>query len=77
MKRATVLFRLSLVWLVCLGTFAAVSPASGAGNRCTDRCADVYRLRKDTCKLIPYKHERHTCEDAAKRAKDECKRRCR
>jgi hypothetical protein len=77
MKRTTFVLRLSLILLVCLGAVAAVSPASGAGNRCTDRCADVYRLKKDACKLIPYKHERHRCEDAAKRAKNECKRRCR
>jgi hypothetical protein len=77
MKTFMFAFRWSLVMFVCLGTVAAVSPASGAGNRCTDRCANIYRLKKDACKLIPYKHERHRCEDRAKRAKEECKRRCR
>jgi hypothetical protein len=77
MKRTSVLLRLSLASIVCLGTLAAVSPVSARGNRCTDRCADRYRFRKDACKSIPFKNARHRCEDAAKRAKDECKRRCR
>jgi hypothetical protein len=77
MMKATLVLRWSLMLLVCVGTFSALSPASEAGNHCTDRCADVYHLKKDACKLIPYKHERHRCEDAAKRAKNECKHRCR
>jgi hypothetical protein len=76
MKRTMVVLRSSFVLLVCLGALSMVSPAS-AGNRCTDRCADRYRFRKDACKAIPYKRARHRCEDSAKRAKDECKRRCR
>ncbi len=76
MKKFMFAFRWSLVLFVCLGTVAAVSPASGAGNHCTDRCADVYRVKKGACKLIPYKHERHRCEDRAKRDKDNCKHRC-
>ena len=76
MKRATTLFRLTLALLVCLGTWTEISSASGAGSHCTDHCADLYHWKKDACKLIPYKHERHNCEDAAKRAKDQCKHRC-
>jgi hypothetical protein len=34
-------------------------------------------LRKDICKAIPYKRQRHSCEDAAKHVRDECKRQCR
>jgi hypothetical protein len=75
MKR--IILRMSLVILVCLGTSAAISPTSAAGNHCTDRCAERYRYRKDACKAIPYKRGRQRCEDAAKRAKEECKRRCR
>jgi hypothetical protein len=75
-KRAAAL-RWSLGLIVCLGTLAAVGPATVAGNRCKDRCNDIYKLEKRACKAIPLKHERHTCEDAAKRAKDNCKRRCR
>ena len=71
-----IMLRVSLVLLVCLGTSAAISPTSAAGNHCTDRCADRYHLRKDACKAIPYKGERHRCEDSAKRAKDECKHHC-
>jgi hypothetical protein len=77
MKPMRVIRGLSLSLLVCLVMIGTAVPTSEAGNRCTDRCADVYRLKKDACKLIPYKHERHRCEDAAKRAKNECKRRCR
>jgi hypothetical protein len=75
--KATFVLRLSLMLLVCMGTLSALSPASEAGNHCTDRCADVYRVKKDACKLIPYKHERHRCEDEAKHNKDNCKHRCR
>ena len=77
MKKATFVLRWSLMLLVCLGTFLAMGPPSEAGNHCKDRCDDVYRLKKDACKLLPYKHERHRCEDRAKRAKNECKHRCR
>ena len=77
MKRTRVVLRLSLAFLLLLGTFAALSPASVAGNRCKDRCNEAYHLRKDVCRAIPLKHERHSCEKAAKRAKDNCKHRCR
>ena len=50
---------------------------AGGGNRCTDHCADIYRVKKDACKLIPYKTERKICERRAKEAKDDCKHRCR
>ena len=75
-QRARVL-RWSLAFILCVGTFAAVSPATLARNRCKDRCNDVYHLRKNLCKSIPLKGERHRCEDGAKRAKDNCKRGCR
>jgi hypothetical protein len=75
--RRTFVLRFSLLVLVCLGMFSAVSPTAIAGNRCKDRCNDAYRLRKDACKLIPLKHERKQCEKSAKRAKDDCKHRCR
>ena len=75
-KRASVR-RWSLVIILCLGTFAGMSPVTLAGNRCKDRCKDVYDLEKRACKAIPLKHERHSCEDAAKRAKNNCKHRCR
>jgi len=74
--RAMVL-RWSVAFILCLGIFAAMSPATVAGNRCKDRCNDVYHRRKDVCKLIPLKYERHRCEDAAKRTKNNCKRGCR
>jgi hypothetical protein len=77
MKRVANLLRFTLALLICLGAFSVISTASAGGNRCTDRCADRYHYRKNVCKSIPFKRERHRCEDAAKRAKDECKRRCR
>ena len=48
---------------------------AGGGNRCTDHCADVYKVRKDACRLIPFKNERKICERRAKEAKDDCKHR--
>ena len=77
MKPTKVVLRLSLAFIVCLGTFAAINPAAVAGDRCKDRCNEVYRLRKGVCRAIPLKHERKSCEKAAKRAKDDCKHRCR
>ena len=50
---------------------------SEAGNRCTDHCADVYKVRKDACRIIPFKTERKICERRAKEAKNDCKHRCR
>jgi hypothetical protein len=76
-QRARVL-RWSLAIILSLGTFAAIGPPSvAARNHCKDHCADRYNLRKDWCKSIPYKNERHRCENAAKHAKDECKHECR
>lgn len=46
------------------------------GSRCTDHCADTYRVKKDACDLIPLKHERKICERRAKEAKKDCKHRC-
>jgi len=63
--------------LVCLGAASAVSPASGGANRCKDHCADVYKVKKDICKVIPFKNERKICERRAKEAKEDCKHRCR
>ncbi len=77
MKRTSFVLRWSLVLLVCLGTFAAAGQASNARNDCKDRCKERYNLRKDICKAIAHKRQRHSCEDAAKHVRDECKRHCR
>ena len=70
--------RWSLAIILTLGTFVAIgSPVAAARNHCKDRCADRYNLKKDWCKSIPFKQERHRCENAAKHAKDECKHDCR
>jgi hypothetical protein len=77
MKRTTFVLRWSLAFLVCIGTVAAVDTTANARNPCKDRCKDRYNLRKDICKAIPLKRQRHSCEDAAKHVRDECKRQCR
>ena len=79
MKRVSVLMRLGLLLLVTLGFSFAVVTASGGGggNRCTDHCADIYKIKKDACKLIPFKTERKICERRAKETKEDCKHRCR
>ncbi len=66
----------SVVFVAGLWVSGSVVTAGG-GNRCTDRCADVYKVKKDACRLIPFKTERKICERRAKEAKDDCKRRCR
>jgi hypothetical protein len=75
-QRAAIL-RWSLAFILSLGMFVGGSAASVPGNRCKDRCNEAYRLRKDLCKSIPFKHERKRCENSAKHAKDDCKHRCR
>jgi hypothetical protein len=62
--------------ILCVGAWTGQVGAAGR-NDCKDRCKDRYNLRKDICKAIPYKRQRHSCEDAAKHSRDECKRRCR
>ena len=78
MKRIRLIVSSSLLLLVVLvGSSVRTSAVRGGGNRCTDRCADVYRVKKDACRLIPLKHERKICERRAKEAKNDCKHRCR
>jgi hypothetical protein len=69
--------RLGLALMLCLSSFVHTGAAPMPSNRCKDRCNDVYRLKKDLCRSIPLKNERKRCEKAAKRAKDDCKHRCR
>jgi hypothetical protein len=68
--------RVLILALLCLGV--GTGPvAAGGRNECKDQCKDRYNLRKDICKAIPNKRLRHSCEDAAKHVRDECKRHCR
>ena len=62
--------------ILCLGVWSGPVAATGR-NDCKDRSKDRYNLRKDVCKAIPNKRLRHSCEDAAKHVRDECKRNCR
>ncbi len=77
MKRIKVFTKLSLPLLICLGLIGAAGSSTEARSRCKDKCKDVYRLKRDACKAIPFKHERHSCERAAKHSKKECERKCR
>jgi hypothetical protein len=80
MKRKRLIVSSSLLLFVLLTGSTVPTNAVGGGhggNRCTDRCADRYRVKKDACKLIPLKHERKICERRAKEAKNDCKHRCR
>jgi hypothetical protein len=78
MKRRSLILRLGLATLFCLSTFVTVSPASGAvpGNRCKDRCNDIYHRRMDECRGLR-RWEKNRCEDRAKREHDNCRSRCR
>ena len=71
------IIRWSLVFILCLLPSLAGGSTAIAGNRCKDRCNDAYQLRKDVCRAIPLKHERKSCEKAAKHSKDHCKHNCR
>jgi len=57
--------------------FLGSGTTSEAGNRCTDHCADRYKVEKDACKAIPFKNERKICERRLKESKEDCKHRCR
>jgi len=63
---------LMLVTIIFLGS----GTKSEAGNRCSDHCADRYKVEKDACKLIPLKSERKICERRLKEIKEDCKHRC-
>ena len=76
--KAITISGLTVLLLFCGGFWTMSSSVSaGGGNRCSDHCADVYKVKKDACRLIPFKTERHICERRAKEAKNDCKRRCR
>ena len=77
MKTVKVIKGIALSLVVCAVMFVGADSTTEAGNRCTDRCADVYKVKKDGCRLIPFKTERHICERTAKEAKNACKHRCR
>ena len=77
MKTVRVIKGIALSFVVCALMFLSAGSTSEAGNRCTDHCADIYKLKKDACRLIPLKNERKICERRAKEAKNDCKHRCR
>jgi hypothetical protein len=76
--KARIISCVAALFVSCAGVWIAGSSVSaGGGNRCTDHCADRFKLQKDACKLIPLKTERKICESRAKEAKEDCKHRCR
>ncbi len=77
MKAVKIIKVVSLSVVVASVMLVGASSTSEAGNRCTDHCADVYKVKKDACRLIPFKTERKICERRAKEAKEDCKHRCR
>jgi hypothetical protein len=66
----------ALVLALLAGLPATTFAVRHGGNRCTHRCADRYKIKKDACDLIPLKHERKICERRAKEDKKDCKHRC-
>ena len=77
MKRVKSIVSSSVLVLVLIsGLSVPALAARHGGKRCTDHCADTYRIKKDACNLIPLKHERKICERRAKEAKNDCKHRC-
>jgi len=74
-QKQGMILRWVLVFILNLGTIASATAATAPSNRCKDRCAEVYRVKKDLCRSIPLKHERKLCEKAAKRSKYDCKHR--
>jgi hypothetical protein len=77
MKQIRVIVSWSFLLALLLILPTTTDAARHAKSRCTDRCADVYHVKKDACDLIPFKTERKICERRAKEAKNDCKHRCR
>lgn len=77
MRKRIVWFTATLMFLVAALWTAGSGVSAGGGNRCTDHCADIYKVKRDACRLIPFKTERKICERRAKEAKSDCKHRCR
>jgi hypothetical protein len=75
--RSTFLLGVLGMALVAGSTSLSSESLAAGGNRCTDHCADRYKVRRDACRLIPLKTERKICERRAKEAKEDCKHRCR
>lgn len=76
MKVMRIIKALSLSLIVGAVILLGSGTKSEAGNRCTDHCADRYKVQKDACKLIPLKNERKICERRLKEVKEDCKHRC-
>ena len=76
MKQIRLIVSSSFLLVLLIGLPVSADAARGRKSRCTDRCADTYHVKKDACRMIPFKTERKICERRAKEAKNECKHRC-
>jgi len=76
MKQVRMIVSSGVSVLILLAGMSATTFARHGGSRCTDRCADRYRMKKDACEMIPLKHERKICERRAKESKNDCKHTC-
>jgi len=76
MMKLRIIRALSLSLIAGAVIFLGSGTTSEAGNRCTDHCADRYKVQKDACKVIPFKNERKICERRLKEIKEDCKHRC-
>ena len=76
-SRASVLLRIGLALVFCLGIFANTNaaPDKNSRKRCEKHCEETYKERKHRCKQLR-KFERKPCEEAAKEARSICKFRC-
>ena len=77
MKRMRLIASSSFLLVVLVALPLTTDAARGRRSRCTDRCADTYNVKKDACRMIPFKTERKICERRAKESKNDCKHRCR
>ena len=77
MNRIRLTVSSGFLMLLLIGMPLTTDAARSRKSRCTDRCADTYHIKKDACRMIPFKTERKICERRAKEAKNDCKHRCR
>jgi hypothetical protein len=77
MKQIRLIVSSTFLFVLLVGLPLTTDAARSRKSRCTDRCADNYRMKKDACRMIPFKTERKICERRAKEAKKDCKHRCR
>ena len=76
MKQIRLIVGSSFLLVLLTGLPVTTDAARSRKSHCTDRCADTYHVKKDACRMIPFKTERKICERRAKETKNDCKHRC-